>query len=139
RLGLLYAYVRGADFLRGSHVVSPAAGARRADTIEVVSDAESAQHSMTATFSVGTPPPPAFGDAAGPLVKWNRAVLNGSYTLQSMRNNTDGDFMPPPSGAIAADWGPAAGDVRHRVNMNLMTQTVRNLAVLILMNASSGA
>ncbi len=142
RVGLLYAHVRGTELLRGVNLNPPINGVRPDPTvgniIQVVSDARSAQHTLTATVIAGTPPPPPFGGAKGPLWDWKRAGVNAFYTVGSLRNDTDGDFSISPTGNLNDDWGPAANDIRHRLFIGLISQTLRNFNVLMSLNATSG-
>ena len=84
-------------------------------------------------------PPPPFGGAKGPLWDWKRASINAFYTLGSLRNNTDGDFNTPPTGNLQDDWAPAIADVRHRLFIGLISQTLRNFNVLMNLSVTSGA
>jgi hypothetical protein len=142
RFGLLYAHVRGTGLSRGLNVNAPVNDVRpmpqAGNIIEVVSDARSVQHTLTATLNAGVPPPPPFGGASGPLWDLKRASINAFYTRGSLRNNTDGDFNTSPTGRIEDDWGPAANDVRHRVFIGLISQTLRNFNVLVNVTATSG-
>lgn len=143
RFGLLYAHVRGTGLARGLNLNAPLNGVRptpvAGNIVAVFSDARSTQHTFTASLNAGTPPPPPFGGARGPLWDWKRASVNASYTRGSLRNNTDGDFNISPTGNIEDDWGPAANDVRHRLFLGLISQTFRNFNVLISVAASSAA
>jgi transcriptional regulator len=62
-----------------------------------------------------------------------------NYTLSSLRNNTDGAFSIAPSGDQALEWGPANGDVRHRLNTSINNQIVKNLLIVININGASAA
>jgi hypothetical protein len=106
--------------------------------VDIVSGARSRQHTLTLTMNGGTPPPPPFGGARGPLWDWKRAALNIFYTFGSNRNNTDGDFTVAPTGQLADEWGPAQNDVAHRLFIGLISQTLRNFNVLMNVNATSG-
>jgi hypothetical protein len=142
RFGALYAHVGGTRLLRGFNLNEPLGGVRPdpafGNLIEVVSDAQSQQHTITLTLNAGTPPPPPFGGAKGKLWDWRRASINVFYTRGSLRNNTDGDFSTPATGNLNDDWAPALGDARHRLFVGLISQTFRNLNVLVNVNATSG-
>jgi hypothetical protein len=97
--------------------------------------------------------------ASAPRLKWKRTTVFANYTLSSLQNNTDGPFSPPPTGTLATEWGSANGgggssgtnipglisfggapptvDVRHRVNVNLNNQVVRNFVLSLGVTASS--
>ena len=73
-----------------------------------------------------------------------------NYTWATNRSNSEGAFAVSPTGTLDTEWGPAAGgsflnggfaaaDIRHRFNMNLNNQIVRNFLVSLNVNASSGA
>ena len=65
--------------------------------------------------------------------------LIGQYTFGIGNNNFDGPFNPPPSGTLATEWGPNQGDVRHRMNLSLITQTLKNLQAQLNVNAATAA
>ena len=60
-----------------------------------------------------------------------------NYSLAKLENNTDGPFAIPASGDLALERGPAADDVRQRINVNFNNQIVRNLIVSFNVNAQS--
>jgi hypothetical protein len=60
-----------------------------------------------------------------------------NYILGKIDNNTDGAFSFPASGNIADDWGPANGDVRHRLNAFVGTQALRNFQANLNLNYAS--
>src|SRR5262245_23509171 len=140
RVGALYAHVRGQGLLHGVNENAPVGGVRPdlsfANVIQVVSDARSAQHTLTLNANVGGGPPTPFG-SGGPLWNFKRFSIGGNYTLGSNKNNTDGDFSTSPTGNPADDWGPTANDVRHRAFVNLTTQALRNFSASLNLNASS--
>jgi hypothetical protein len=142
RVGLLYSYIRGTRLARGLNLNAPVDAIRPnpavGNVIEVVSDAAMRQHNLTASMNAGAPPPPPFGGARGPRWDWKRASINLNYTLLSIRNNTEGDFTVAPTGNLLDEWAPTQGDVRHRVNVGLITQTFRNLNVLMFLSGVSG-
>jgi hypothetical protein len=47
--------------------------------------------------------------------------------------------VPPPTGSLLDEWGPAGFDVRHRVNLTVNNQIVKNLLVSFNVNGSSAA
>src|SRR4029077_3416998 len=79
-----------------------------ANVIYVVSDAASRQHELRFDASINPgamlPLPPS-----APRISWKRTTVFANYTLSSIWNNTDGPFIPPPTGAFATEWGPASG------------------------------
>jgi hypothetical protein len=162
RLSVTYNYLRGSRLARGLNVNPMVDGVRAnpafANVIDVVSDAASRQHELRFDASINPgamlPLP-----ASAPRIKWKRTTVFANYTLSSLQNNTDGPFSPPPTGTLATEWGPANGgsgstgtnipglisfggapttvDVRHRVNVNLNNQVVRNFVLSLGVNASS--
>ena len=141
RVGALYTNVRGTRLLYGLNLNAPIDGVRplpSGNIVEAVSEARSMQHALTLTINGGTPPPPAFGGAKGPLWDWKRAAINAFYTFGTLRNNTDGDFNVLPTGRLNDEWGPAPNDVTHRLFIGLISQTLRNFNVLMSLTAASG-
>lgn len=164
RLSVTYSYLRGARLARGEDRNAPVDGVRPdsafANVIEALSDAASRQHQLQfdATLNPGALAP-AF---EGPRIKWTRSTLIASWTLASLRNNTDGPFSIPASGRVAGEWGPASGgasemgrelpwpgalyiagtstfgqDVRRRLNVAFNNQTIRNLLVSLNLFSST--
>jgi len=77
---------------------------------------------------------PAFN---GPLISWKRTTLFANYTLTKLRNNTNGPFSLPATGSLAAEWGPAVNDIRHRLNLAFNNQIVRNLMIGLNMSGNT--
>jgi hypothetical protein len=97
RLNASYTYERGTHRLRGHNLVS----ARGGRSFEVRSDARSEAHTLRADVMLGAP-----GRRAGAVV---------GYLHQDSRNEADGPLsLPADEGDLAAEWGPAPDDVRHR-------------------------
>jgi hypothetical protein len=162
RVSVTYSYLRGSRLARGLNVNPVIDGVRAdpsfANVIDVVSDAASRQHELRFDASINPgamlPLP-----ASAPRINWKRTTVFANYTLSSLENNTDGPFSPPPTGTLATEWGPANGgsgssgtnipgliafggapttvDVRHRVNVSVNNQVVRNFVLSLGVNASS--
>jgi hypothetical protein len=162
RVSVTYSYLRGSRLARGLNVNPVIDGVRAdprfANVIDVVSDAASRQHELRFDASINPgamlPLP-----ASAPRIDWKRTTVFANDTLSSLQNNTDGPFSPPPTGTLATEWGPANGgsgssgtnipgliafggapttvDVRHRVNVSLNNQVVRNFVLSLGVNASS--
>ncbi len=158
-----YSYLRGSRLARGLNL-NPLLDGVRADSrfanvIDVVSDAASRQHELRFDASINPgallPLP-----KSAPRVNWKRTTVFATYTLASARNNTDGPFSVSPTGDLATEWGPAlagggggvpnfipgvavfggalpAVDIRHRANLSLNNQIVRNVLLAVTVNASS--
>jgi hypothetical protein len=162
RVSVTYSYLRGSRVARGLNVNPAIDGVRLdprfANVIDVLSDGASRQHELRfdANIHPGAmlPLPPS-----APRLSWARVTIFANYTLSSLHNDTDGPFYVPPTGTLSTEWGPANGgagssgsnipgvisfgggaasvDVRHRVNVNVNNQVLRNLSLSIGVNASS--
>ncbi|HEX3704776.1 MAG TPA: TonB-dependent receptor [Vicinamibacterales bacterium] len=162
RVSATYSYLRGSRLARGLNTNPLIDGVREdprfANVIDVASDAASRQHELRFDASINPgamlPLP-----ASAPRISWKRTTVFANYTLSSLQNNTDGPFSPPPTDTLATEWGPANGgsassgtnipgliafggapttvDVRHRVNLSLNNQVVRNFVLSLAVNASS--
>lgn len=137
-----FAHTRGGNLLRGLNQNAPVAGvrpdARFGNVIEVVADAESRQHQLQ--INVAANQAALFAQGRNlPRINWKRAAVIVNYTVASLRNNTEGAFSLAPLGTQDLEWGPASNDVRHRLNVNLSNQIVRNLNMGINVNVTSGS
>jgi hypothetical protein len=140
RVVATYSYQRGSGLSRGLNLNPPVNGVRLdpafANIIEVVSDAASRQHQLQVDANVNPGALlPAFN---GPRISWKRTTMFINYTLATLRNNTDGPFSIPAAGDLAAEWGPAATDVRHRLNVTFNNQVIRNVLMSLNVNTSTG-
>jgi hypothetical protein len=139
-----YSYTRGGALARGLNLNAPVEGARPdpgfGNIVEVVSDASSRQHQLQVNLTANPGALlPIANAASAPLINWKRVTMFLNYTLGSNRNNTEGAFSLAPLGDQAFEWGPANGDVRHRFNVNINNQIVKNLLLGINVNGSSAA
>jgi carboxypeptidase family protein/TonB-dependent receptor-like protein len=166
RVNLTYANTRGGELLRGRNLNAPVLSVRPdpgfANIVEVLSDAESRQHSLNIGSSINfarrgsagpagmamvmldgpppPPPPPGGGPAARsstPLFDWRRLSVNLNYVYGRSRNNTDGPFSLSPGGELATEWGAANGDVHNRFNFFVNSQAIRNLNANLGFNMST--
>jgi hypothetical protein len=163
RVSATYSYLRGSRLARGLNLNAPIDGVRPdplfANVIEVVSDAALRQHQLQVDASIN--PGALLPVFNGPRLSWKRITVFANYTLASVQNNTDGPFSVPPSGDLAAEWGPAAGgagiggpglgvpgmfvvggataatDIRNRLNLSVNNQVIRNVLVALNLNMSS--
>ena len=141
RVSSTYSYTKIEKSFRGQNLNAPVNGVRPNpafnNVVNVVSDGQGRQHQVisSASWQFSTP------SAALQRDKFNirRGGLNVGYFWQRARNNNEGPFQPPSTGDLANDWGPAFGDVRHRVNVGLNSQALRNLSMNFNFSASSGA
>jgi Carboxypeptidase regulatory-like domain len=136
-----YSYARGAAVLRGLNLNAPLGGVRPeplfGNIIAVASDARSRQHQLQVNLTANPGAlVPAFN---APRINFKRTTLFFNYTLARLENSTDGAFSVPSTGDLAAEWGPGAGDVRHRVNIQFNNQVVRNLLVSFNVSMNSGS
>lgn len=141
RVSSTYSYTKIEKSFRGENLNAPISGVRPNagfnNVVNVVSDGAGRQHQVISSaswqFATSTP--------AMQREKFNirRGGLNVSYFWQRARNNNEGPFQPPSTGDLADDWGPAFGDVRHRVNVGLNSQALRNLSMNFNFSTSSGS
>src|SRR5581483_1762401 len=140
RVAGTYSYQRGAHLPRGLNLNAPVNGVRPdiafANVVDVLSDASSRQHQVQ--FDANVNPGALLPAFNGPRISWKRTTLFLNYTFARLRNNSDGPFRIPATGDLSMEWGPAANDVRHRLNATLNNQIVRNLMVTFNLSASSG-
>jgi hypothetical protein len=141
RGGVTYAHITGTGLLRGLNLNAPVAGVRPnglfGNIVEVTGDGESRQHTVNSFLQVFvTPPSPNRSKA---LLDWKRTNFGVNYTLARSRNNTDGAFAVPATGSLVAEWGPASGDIRHRINTFFGTQALRNFSANLNFSMSSGS
>jgi hypothetical protein len=139
RVAVTYSYQRGSRLSRGLNLNAPLLGVRPdpafANVVDVVADADSRQHQVQIDGNINPGAMlPAFN---GPLVSWKRTTVFLNYTWAMLSNNTDGPFSIPATGDLAAEWGPAANDVRHRFNIAFNNQIVRNVLVSLNVNGST--
>jgi hypothetical protein len=115
RVNAGYSFARGSDLFRGRNINAPLADGSRPDptwgnVTQIESTARSEAHVINTGFNINLP--------------WHRTFLFVNYSLGRLKNDTDGAFsLPVDNFNPGAEWGPAQGDVRHRVsgmfNMNL--------------------
>jgi hypothetical protein len=148
RIGFTYAHMRGTSLRRGENLNAPVDGIRPdpafANVIRVISDARSRQDTINVFFSASlqrasTSTPLPIPQANQRRWDWRRTSFNVNYTGARLRNNTDGDFWVAPTGSLDEEWGTAPGDVRHRANVNVNSQFLRNFTTSWNLNVSSGA
>ena len=144
RLGLMYANTRGSGLLRGHNLNAPISGVRPdpsfVNVVEVVADAASRQHTLSANASIAlAAPSPALNAPNAPRINWKRTSFTVNYTAGRSENNTDGAFSLPASGSPAGEWGEIPGEVRHhRLNLGVNTGVLKNLNVNVNLFASTG-
>jgi hypothetical protein len=140
RVSSTYSYTRIERSFRGENLNAPVNGVRPNpsfnNVVNVVSDGEGRQHQVisSASWQFVTQTPAIQRER----FNISRGSINVSYFWQKARNNNEGPFQPPSTGDLANDWGPAFGDVRHRVNVGLNSQALKNLSMNFNFSASSG-
>jgi hypothetical protein len=152
RVNATYFNTRGSGLLRGNNLNAPVNGVRPnpafVNVVEVVADAASRQHNLSVNGNVslstqmtpaammarmGAPPP------AAALFDWKRTSINFNYSTGGFRNNTDGAFSLPASGSPLGEWGDVPGEIRrHRANIGINTQALKNLNANLNVNVSTG-
>ena len=140
RLSTSYAHTSGRRLQRGLNL-NPIDGGVRPDpsfanVVEVVDDAGSTQNTLAANVNVSIVPP----SPNPPKQRWNpnRVNFGVNYILGHLDNDTTGPFSPPPTGSLAAEWGPANNDVRQRFNAFLTSQQIRNFTANMNLNFGTG-
>lgn len=111
-------------------------GRKIGDAIEAVPDAAFRGGQFEANLSVNLAPPGRVPKP--PLIDWRRENMRVSYTFSRQENNYDGPFSVPPSGSLAAEWGPASFNRRHRLQASFTSQAIRNLTAMLALAANTG-
>ena len=115
RLNVGYSFGRGRNLFRGRNVNAPFEDGTRpnpeaGNITQIESTGRSSGHMINTGFNLNLP--------------WHRTFLFMNYSFGRLFNDTDGAFsLPANNFDPAAEWGPSAIDVRHRLsgifNMNL--------------------
>jgi hypothetical protein len=120
---------RFADQLRGKNLNPKINGVRPdpnfANVIQTVSDGEQHVNTLATTWTVNL----AGGVRNANAARWNprRTTLRATYWLARANNNYDGPFVVPPTGTLATEWAPTREDRRHRYQLSVNTQALKNL------------
>ncbi len=140
RGGATYAHINGTGLLRGLNLNAPTNGARPSpvfgNIVEVAGDGTLRQHVLNTFLQVSISPPSP--NPSKQLWNWKRTNFGLNYSLGKIDNDTDGAFSVPATGSLAADWGPAANDIRHRLNGFFSTQALRNFNANLNFSMSTG-
>jgi hypothetical protein len=140
RLNASFQSVRAADQLRGQNLNAPVGGVRPdpgfANIIQTVSDGTMHSDQLSTTVSVNF----AGGVRNIAAHRWDarRTTVRLAYWLARANNNVDGAFVVPPSGRLDGEWGPAPGDRRHRYQLAVNTQALRNLNASVTLGGNTG-
>jgi hypothetical protein len=130
RLTANYSRTWGQGLLRGRNQNTPVNGLRPdpafANIVELVSDAESRSQSFGVFYSVVR-------------MDWKRTFLALNYNWTKADTNTTGAFALPANGEnLETEWGPSAGDIRHRLGASFSSSPLRNVSLGINLRAQSG-
>ena len=141
RFSSTYAHSHYYGLHRGENLNAPVAGirpdARFANVIQVAGDAESKMHQLSSSLSVSlASPSPTLQQAR---FNWRRGSVNLNYTLAKQRSNSDGAFSVPFSGSPEGEWSAANNDIRHRLNLGLNSQALKNMNMFLSMNFTSAS
>ncbi|HSK09787.1 MAG TPA: hypothetical protein VK911_09430, partial [Vicinamibacterales bacterium] len=130
RLAATYSRGWGRGLLRGRNLNAPADGIRPdaafANVVQLVTDAASRSQSLNLMYS---------------LVRMDlrRLFLAVNYSLSRNRTNSAGAFAIPASGdALDLEWGPSAGDVRHRMGASFNLAPFKNVTMGLNLRGQSG-
>ncbi len=130
RLSLTYSAGWGRDLLRGRNLNYPVNGVRPnpelANDVVLAADASSRAQSLGVMFSLVR-------------MDWKRTFFNVNYTWGTSETNTTGGFsIPANRDNLASEWGPAPGDIRHRMGAAFSMQPVKNMTMGLNLRALSG-
>ena len=129
RIGVSYAHISGSGVMRGLNLNAPVTGLRPVpalgNLVEVLGDGESRQTTVNGFAQISLTPP----TMGIPKERWNlkRTFFGLNYTWGKSENDSDGPFAVPATGSLAADWGPAPNDVRHRLGVTVGLNWFRSL------------
>jgi len=140
RVNASFQSVRFADQMRGRNLNIPINGIRPdphfANIIETVSDGS--QHSDQLSTTVNLNFAGGVRNAGAPLWNPRRTTLRIAYWIARAHNDFDGPFVVPPSGTLDAEWGPSPGDRRHRYQIALNSQALKNLNASFTLGGNTG-
>jgi hypothetical protein len=130
RVSATYSLGWGRNLLRGRNLNAPANGVRPdpalANDVALVADAASRSQALSVMYSVIR-------------MDWKRTFFSVNYTWSRGKTNTTGAFAIPANGDnLGSEWGPAPGDIRHRLGGSLSTQPVRNMTAGLNVRVQSG-
>ena len=123
RLTTDYTHQRGSRELRSRNRSTPGSSL---SVREIESTARSRRHTIDTRINLMPQPQARFGFFVGYM--WSKASNEASSALSLPANESD----------LAAEWGPAPGDVRHRL-FGLANGQHRGFSASLLLQAQSGA
>ena len=130
RVNASYARGWGRGQLRGHNLNTPVDGVRPnpafANILTLKSDAET----RSQTLNVGV---------SYTRLDWKQAFFFANYALGTLDTNTTGAFSVPANGDnLDTEWGPASGDVRHRLSGSFSIRPTANLSISLNARGQSG-
>ncbi len=130
RLSLTYARSWGQGQLRGRNLNTPVDGVRPnpafANILSLVSDAEATTESISLGWNLTK-------------LNWKSFFVFANYTFTRSTTNTTGAFSVPANGEnLDTEWGPSAGDIRHRMSASLSMRPTADLSISLNARAQSG-
>jgi hypothetical protein len=140
RVNASFQSVRALDQLRGQNLNPTVNGLRPdpafANIIQTVSDAEQHSDQLSTTLNVNF----AGGVRNAGTPRWNprRTTVRLAYWIARANNNSDGPFVAPPSGTLATEWGPSQNDRRHRYQVSLNSQALKNMNASLSVGGNTG-
>lgn len=140
RVNVLYNWIHLQQQPRGENL-NPLIGGVRPDptfanVIAVVTDSEIRRHELYVNGTIALAPPGP--DLQRARLNWRRLNIQAGYTFIGAQNNSNGPFVPPPTGAIADDWGPGPADAPYRFNVVATGTQLRNLTTVFTFIANAG-
>jgi hypothetical protein len=144
RANALYAYTRTEHAWRGFNENAPVLPLMNvrpdpqfANIVDVVSDGRARQQQLTLGWNIGLPPQPP-GNEIPRWFMWKRFALYGNYVMTSAHNDTDGDFVLPPSGVLADQWGRSFLDIPSRLTFQFISLQIRRTQISGAVSQQSG-
>ncbi|MBI1875727.1 MAG: hypothetical protein HYS05_17815, partial [Acidobacteria bacterium] len=130
RVNVSYNAGWGRSVLRPRNLNAPVAGVRPdprfANIVQLASDAALRQQSLNVGWNLN-------------LINRRRTLVFVNYTLASAETNTAGPFSLLASGDdLDLEWGPTAGDTRHRVGATFNMRPISNLSISFNTSVRSG-
>jgi hypothetical protein len=140
-LSAVYAHNRSIHQLSGVNLNAPVDGvvpdSAFTTVIQAQSDASTLSDSIQTTLSIDfAPPSPGLNSAP---FNWRRGGVVVNYTYAHVYTDALGAFIPSPTGTLATEWGPAANDIPHSLNVIVSSDALKGLNVTLFLVAHSGA
>ncbi len=130
RISGSYSRSWGRSVLRGRNLNGPVDGIRPdpafANVVELVADAEVRTQAVSVFYSLVR-------------MDWHRTFFSVNYSWSKSETNSTGAFSIPANGDnLGSEWGPSAGDVRHRFGASLNSSPFRDVSMGINLRVQSG-